>query len=100
MCDGGVVCAFCVVLGFFVRRSPRVVSVRPRAFVLPDGLSFCFVKKKQKDDLGAAPLRTRKGLWLGLVVGGSVVCSGNLLRVWIVCGATVLSFECAQKLPA
>jgi len=28
-------------------------------FVLPDGLSFWFVKKKQKYDLWAAPLRTR-----------------------------------------
>ena len=41
-------------------------------FVLPDGLSFCFVKKKQKDDLWAAPLRTRQGPWLGMVIGGSV----------------------------
>ena len=28
-------------------------------FVLPDGPSFCFAKKKQKCDLWAAPLRTR-----------------------------------------
>ena len=83
--------------GIFVGVPPRVVSVGPRDFVLPDGLSFCFVKKKQKDDLVAAPLRTRQGPWQGLVEGGSMVTNEHLLRVWVVRGTTVLSFECAHK---
>ena len=42
-----------------VRLSPILARWKPRVFVLPDGLSFCLVKKKQKYDLWAAPLRTR-----------------------------------------
>jgi len=33
----------------------------PTGHALPGGLSFCLVKKKQKYDLRASPLRTPKG---------------------------------------
>ena len=63
----------------------------------PAGRAFFAVAQRSKGNLGAQPLRTREGPWLGMVVGECVMCNDGLLRVWVVSGTTVLSFEGAHK---
>ena len=75
----------CGIRGLFLSACAEGVSVGTEGFVLPDGLSFCLVKKKQKYDLWAAPLRTRlskkiKVKGKGQGKGPSTPCSHLRLR--------------------